>query len=189
MTISIAEYNLDMYEIMKRIYETDIVEGHSLLDHYNAVMDGICDMFRSLPLAGAGMPELDSLWHKCSFQKGISYGSDILEFLLVIAKFSSQPGHSKSLIRLIPDAMSVDHVIKLRRIISAHLEYMKSTNPNESHTSLVNALAWVREVETPRSLQHLARRTITRSLHCRGETSLPSCTLIPEHLRDYLAYD
>jgi len=180
---------------------TEASQKISAFDQCNAAVDRLGELFSLFQLSGTGKMFLDVRWDKCLFgdeddddQQGIIYSiisyerNDIIRSFSSIAEFSSKTGHSKRLIQFILDGMSSTQLAGVKNMLSGRLVSVTSADPLD--TSKDNDLKLLREVERPFRLQHLARRTIARSLHGKrlpGAPFLPHVKL-PDRLRQYLAY-
>jgi len=177
-TIRVAARYIMSYDIL-----TNISEKLSVVDNYNMVLNGMSDLFSFLIQSPAVKSSFDKEWNHCSIDRDV-----ILQSIITIAGFCSKPGHTKKLIRLILDGMTTNHLAKLESMLASRLSSI--TSADSRHASIISALEFVGEVETPRRLQHLARLTITHSLFGNGlpyAQILPDVT-IPKLLRQYLAY-
>jgi len=157
----------------------DTEESDNNVDIFDAHMDGLRDLLGYCMVAIPGIID--------SFDVDIYYNSRIMESLTKIAKYSSREGHSKKFIQLWLKVLTVTQVNRLAAILAWRLGNMTESTPDELRASTVSALKLVKDIETPYSLQHLARRAIIRAWSGR---SLPSAAelKIPEHLCQYLAY-
>jgi len=143
---------------------------------FNAMMNGIAQIFRSILLVG-GYTAWSTSCNDNSFLKSFT----------AIAGYSSKPEHSKTLTRLMLKGMSVTILYRIRRELSARLDTMTNMSDELLRTSTTNALGWVRGIETPDCLKHIARHTIILALSGRD---LPTAEIlcIPKQLEYYLGF-
>jgi len=126
-------------------------------------------------------------------------GNEFLDSFILITGYSSQPGHSKKLLRLIMNNLNVNQLLGLRnklskmkitkRFLDDQVDIFTDIDSNGSWTettlkvscaSSATALEWVQGVETPFSLRRLARCAITRAMSrkCLFDVStfdIPKC--------------
>jgi len=149
------------------------------VDIFNAILDGLGDLFYCILMAVQG--KVGNTW-------GIYLNKDTMESFIKLAGHLSGPGRSRRLMQLLMTNLSGVQVIELGGILSRRLGDMTGDTPSEIRTSTTSALEWVRGVEPPPySLLYLARHAINVA---RSGGSLPSAAIleIPECLRQYLLY-
>jgi len=155
------------------------------LTGFHNLMDKFGDVFRYHVLAWSSVA--GTAVFTDSFANNILFNEFLLVFI-TIAQYSSQPGHSKKLIRLVVNTLSANQLIQLRNWLTSQLQSMAESPLNEL-TSVQNTLEWIRQLETPCSLMYLTRCAITPVIpmfHLR-ESSLSSLG-IPKTLEQYLLF-
>jgi len=167
------------YIIDAAVYQILINELRStrVTDSFHAMMDGLGHIFGSILLAGGYV-----FWNEsCDDDNGF------LKSFIVVARYSSKPGHSNTLARLMLKGLSGAKLYRISRELSARFEAMTDTSDDLLRTSTSNALESVRGVETPYRLKHIARHTILLALLGRD---LPTAEAlgIPKQLENYLAF-
>jgi len=153
---------------------------------------------------GAGRMRLDKHWRYCTFnnyevndypfRNGYPFDdydcTNIIYSFITIAEFSFRTGHSTRLMQFMLDGMSSAQLARVQNRLSMRLEFLTSRSRIREpwHTPIANiagALQWVRGVERPFRLQHLARCSFARSSYGK---CLPTTVKFPVRLRRYLAY-
>jgi len=151
---------------------------------YNTIIDCHSEVFRCLMVAGAGADVFKTtgivVFSNKSIQRDV-----FLNAFISIAGYSSQPGRSLSFIRMILNAMSAAQVDILLRSLSARQTFMTEDTPGDLRTSTNDAIEWLRGVEAPPCLKHLARRVITLAFP-NGVLRDIATLGLPRNLEQYL---
>jgi len=148
-------------------------------------------IFRCLLVAGGGQIKERFHWILLMYPK---YAEN---HFISIAGHSSKPGRSKDLIRLMLNALSVNQIQQLCKLVDSQLKYLMireeidsriEPESNDLRWGMTSLLKFI-EMETSHGLQlqHLARRAVLRAVPDR---SLPSAKAlgIPKHMLEYLTF-
>jgi len=142
-------------------------------------MDILGDIFRGFVLAQAYKVAIELQ------NKMIGTEDFFLESFVYIVEYSYQPGHSKKLVRMILIAMNASTVNSLRRKLSERQRAMTDSTTNKVRAFTNVALKCIQGIQTPLSLQALARLVMsTRST----DNEALSTSKIPVHLKKYVLY-
>jgi len=168
-------YNIQTFDKCGRVENT--LEGfQNMLCIFNTVMNGLGEiLFFLVSLRGCCISRIN-LW--CVYAE-----DDFIKKFISIANYSSKCGHSKRLLRVVLGTLTATQVLHLKYSLRRELDDIADVSSDDLRVSITNAQEWVCGVETPHTLKHLARHTITRA---RSGRSLPCAeTLgIPKSLRN-----
>jgi len=147
-------------------------------------MDILGDIFLYFVLAQA-----DSV--ATELQNIINHAYDFaVEAFIYTAGYSSQPGHSKKLLRMILSAMNTSTVSRLKCVLSEPQRAIREMNDADEFPGFTAAaLKYIQGMETPFSLQVLSRSAFNRAIATgKLNTELLSTAEIPVNLKKYVLH-
>jgi len=165
------------YLILKTFEELRLSGATVSLDTSNTVINSLAHMFRISMLSQATK-------NTYAFTDESFANMNFAEDFALIAGYSYQPGHSRQFIHLVLNTMSVGQLNELKCMLSRELRSMTETD--QLRASTIQALELVQGVETPFSLQHLARSFIIRATPCKYLCGASLNFSIPKVVEQYI---
>jgi len=141
------------------------------LEAYNNIMDGFANMLRCNLLCRKHMCITD-LW-----KDAYHFQRKFVDIFIALAGYSSQPGRSTKLLRLVLNALNVNHLAQLKTMLNVDREAWTDWTTEELRTFTNNAIECVESMETPLTLQHLAQRAVNSAMSFKSLRSASSLGL------------
>jgi len=143
---------------------------------------GFSEIFNTLLQAGAGGKTDDISW---TIYIG---GRSFVKTFISIAGYMSRFGQSEKLLRLVLSIQSAEQVNNLMHCLSERRFLRRNERiTSDLLDSTMAALKLIEEVETPYSLQHLARRSVRHSMSSRRIRVALSFVDLPKSMKKFLA--